>query len=190
VGRRVLDAAVGRLQVHIDDPFVQHLAERAQHDDGVPCGIVLVALQNITERSPGISVHQVVIHRALESFEFAFVPRNEDFCVLDIGADLEARTLEVAGMKLRGIVDHHEFRHAVGFPRILDGGKLALYIRFWKNRVLEAPHHRQAARWFKAHVKASGTSSVFIERGSEGGTSERQHRVIVHHNDVARRVIH
>src|SRR6266849_6394862 len=30
MGRRVLDTAMGRLQIHVDDPVVQDLAERAQ----------------------------------------------------------------------------------------------------------------------------------------------------------------
>ena len=31
---------MGRLQIHIDDPLVEHLAKRAQQDYGVPAGLV------------------------------------------------------------------------------------------------------------------------------------------------------
>ena len=90
--------------------------KRAQQNDGVPGGIVVIALKDIAEGGSRISVHQIVIHRALEAFELALVPRNEDLRVLDIGADLETGTFEVAGVELGWIIHDHEFRHAIAFP--------------------------------------------------------------------------
>ena len=107
----------------------------------MPAGIVVIALQDIAECGPRVSVHQIVIHRALKAFELALVPGNEDLRVLDIGADLETRTFEVAGMELGRIIDDHEFRHAIAFPAVLDRRKLARDIGLGKNRVFEAPHH-------------------------------------------------
>ena len=59
--RSILDAAVGRLEIHIHDPLVQNFAKGAEQDDGVLAGIVVVAFQNITECRAGIAVHQIVI---------------------------------------------------------------------------------------------------------------------------------
>ena len=116
MGRRIFDAAMRCLQVHVDDPLVQHLPERAQQDDGVPGGIVVIALQDIAEGGSRVSVHQIVVHRALKSFKLALVPRNEDLRVLDIRADLETGTFEMAGVELGWIINDHEFRHAIAFP--------------------------------------------------------------------------
>ena len=120
----------------------KHLAERAEQNDGVPAGIVVIAFQDVAECGSRIAVHQIVIHRALESFKLALVPGHENLRVLDVGADLETCALEVAGMELWRIIDHHEFRHAIAFPAVLDRGKLARDIGLWENRVFEAPHHR------------------------------------------------
>jgi len=39
VSRCVLDAATGRLQLHVDDPLVEHLAKRTQYNDDAAAGI-------------------------------------------------------------------------------------------------------------------------------------------------------
>jgi ribosomal protein L39E len=88
VSRGIPDAPMGRLQIHIDDPPVEHLAKRAQQNDGVPAGIVVVALQDIAECRPRVPVHQVVTHRALEPFQLALIPGHENLRVLYIGTDL------------------------------------------------------------------------------------------------------
>ncbi len=132
MGRRVFDTAMRRLQIHIDYPLVQHLAKCAQHNDGVLGRIVLVALKDTAECGSRISVHQIVIHSALESFKLAFVPGNENFRVLDIGPDLEARSLEMAGVELGWIIHDHKFRYAVAFPGVLDGKKLRAAHRSWE----------------------------------------------------------
>src|ERR1041384_5424384 len=190
MGGRVFDAAVWRLQVHVDDPLVQHLPERAHQYDCVAGGIVLITLEDIAEGGSRSSMHQIVIHRALKAFELSLVPRNEDFRVLDIGADLETGTFEVAGVELGWVIHDHEFRHAIAFPRVLDGRKLARDICLWKDRVFKAPHHRQATWRFKARVEAHWTTCMFIERRGDRGSPERQHRGVIHDDHVAGRVIH
>src|SRR6185312_12804968 len=104
MGGGVFDAAVRRLQVHVDDPLVQHLPEGAQQNDSVAGGIVLIALEDIAEGGSRISMHQIVIHRALKAFELSLVPRNEDLRVWDVGADLETGTLEVTGVELGWVI--------------------------------------------------------------------------------------
>ena len=108
----------------------------------MPTGIVVVTLQNIAESRSRVAVHQVVTHRSLKSFQFAFVPGHEDLRILDVGADLQACSFEVAGMELSGIIDNDQFRHAVALPPVLDPRKLALDIRLRENCVFEASHHR------------------------------------------------
>ena len=38
MSRRIVDPAMRRLQIYVDDPLVQHLPKRAQQNDGVPVG--------------------------------------------------------------------------------------------------------------------------------------------------------
>ena len=87
--RSILDAAMRRLQIHVDDPLVQHLAKRTEQNDGVLAGIVVVAFQDIAERGSRVAVHQIVIHRALKSFKLALVPGHENLRVLDVRTDLQ-----------------------------------------------------------------------------------------------------
>src|SRR5208337_726574 len=149
------------------------LPKRAQQNDGVPGGIVVIAIKDIAEGGSRISMHQIVVHSSLEAFKLALVPRNEDLRILDIGADLETGTFEVAGVELGWVIHDHEFRHAIALPGVFDGRKLARDICFWKDRVFEAPHHGQATRRFEARVEAHWTTCVLIQRRSDRGSSER-----------------
>ena len=63
--RGVLDAAVRCLQIYVNDPLVQDLVKRAEHDDGVFAGIVIVAFQDVAECRAGDALHQIVIHMCL-----------------------------------------------------------------------------------------------------------------------------
>jgi hypothetical protein len=74
VCRRIVDSAMRRLLVHIDDPLVQHLAKRAQQNYSVPSRVVVVTLRDVAESGSRVAVHQVVTHRALEPFQLALVP--------------------------------------------------------------------------------------------------------------------
>jgi hypothetical protein len=93
-------------------------------------------------------------------------------------------------MKLRRIIDHHKLRHTIAFPRILDGRKLATDIGFRKDCVLEAPHYGQAARRLETSAKAHRAACMLIKGRGDRRTPERQHRVVVHDEDVAGGVIH
>src|SRR5215208_254638 len=112
-----------RLQVHADDPSMKHLAKGAQQNDSVPARVVVITFQDVAESRSWVAVHQVVAHGALESFEFPLVPGHEDLRILNVGADLQARAFEVAGMELWRVIDYEEFRHAVALPAVLDSGK-------------------------------------------------------------------
>src|SRR5580658_6572481 len=181
---------MGRLQIHVDDPLVEHLAKCAQQNDGVAGGIVVVTFQNVAECCPRIAVHQIVVHRALEPFELTFVPGHENLGILDIGADLQTRAFEVTGMELRRVIDDHEFWYPVAFPPVLDRRKVPRDIGLRENRVLQASHHRQAARRFESSVEAHWTTSVLIEGGSDRRPAQRQHATVVHYDDVAGSVVH
>ena len=82
-----------------------------------------------------------MIHGALEPFQLALVPGDQNFGVLDVGTDLKTRTFEVTGVKLGRIVHNDESRHAVTFPVVFDRWEFALNIRLGQNRVFEASHH-------------------------------------------------
>lgn len=125
-----------------------------------------------------------------KAFKLAFVPGNEDLRILDIGPNLEAGTFKVAGVELGRVIHYHKFRHAVAFPGVLNGRKLAQHVSLGKDRVFETPHHGQATRRFEPHVKAHWAAGVLIERRGDRGSTQRQHGIVVHDDEVAGRVVH
>ena len=55
--RCVLDAPMGRFQIHIDNPLVEHLAECAEQNDSVLAGIIVIAFEDIAECGSGVAVY-------------------------------------------------------------------------------------------------------------------------------------
>jgi len=76
-------------------------------------------------------------------------------------------------MEFGRVIDHHEFRHAITFPGVLDRRELAADIGLGQDRVFKASHHGQATRRFEASVEAHGTTSVLIQGRGDGRTTER-----------------
>src|SRR5713226_914562 len=71
------------------------------------------------------------------------------------------------------IVNDNQFRHAIAFPQVLDGGKLTLNIGLWKDRILEAPHHCQATWRFESGVKAQRAACILVERSRDRRPAQR-----------------
>ena len=113
------------MQVDVDNPFVQKFAESAEQNNGMFAGVVVVALQNITECRSRFSMHQISIHGSLESLKLSLVPGHKYLGILNICTDLQAGTFKMGRMKLRRVVDNNEFRNAIAFPMVPDGRELS-----------------------------------------------------------------